>query len=309
MTVKEKEGRQVDLFADWWLPTRPYAASRDLSLGVQQMSREKALTMPHVQTNAPSMVNTITIDVDHDDSVFRALHDRKGWRPSWVAENPVNGHAHVAYVIHEPVTTTEFSRRKPLYFLNDVGEGLRRSLDGDVGYSGFMTKSPVHEDWKTYWGPEEAYELGELAEFLRESGFMPPFGWHKRIKHEPVGLGRNCTLFETVRQWAYPEINNHWGDPEGLANAIEVAALQMNVDLFTDNPLPSPEVMQIARSVSRWIVRKSKMWRDGQAASDARFSARQSKRGTKGGLRSGEARRKEKEVWMQEALGIIEGSG
>lgn len=107
---------------------------------------------------------------------------------------------------------------------------------------------------------------------------MPPFGWHKRIKHEPVGLGRNCTLFETVRQWAYPEINNHWGDPEGLANAIEVAALQMNVDLFTDNPLPSPEVMQIARSVSRWIVRKSKMWRDGQAASDARFSARQANR-------------------------------
>lgn len=60
----------------------------------------------------------------------------------------------------------------------------------------------------------------------------------------------------------------------------------MNQELF-DEPLPVTEVDHIARSIHRWIVTKSSMWKDGQAVYDANFTLVQSLRGKK----SGSARR------------------
>lgn len=279
MGLGMKEGRQGDLFADIWLPSRPYAGD-GFDQGVYQMDRERALTKSHVQTNPPALSNLLVVDIDHNDAVFRALHDRKDWRPTWVAENPANGHAHAIWAIQEPVVRTEYGRRKPLAFAAAVTEGLRRSVDGDQSYSGFMMKNPVHDSWETFAGTDHLYALGELSQHLEDAGFMPPREWRRSKRIKVSGLGRNCTLFETARTWAYREIRNHWGDPGGLAEAIELAALQINVDEFAD-PLPSSEVIACARSISRWITTKSELWRKGPEAYERDFKKIQSARARK----------------------------
>lgn len=115
---------------------------------------------------------------------------------------------------------------------------------------------------------------------------MPPPSWHRTRRKTPVGLGRNCTLFETARTWAYSEVRHHWGDPDGLATAIEATAHTFNSQ-FTE-PLPHNEVHHLAASIHRWITTRSRIWADGPTVYEATFTTIQSTRGRKGGKAKGE---------------------
>lgn len=102
-----------------------------------------------------------------------------------------------------------------------------------------------------------------------------------RHSHHPVLItSPTHALFESARTWAYREIRHHFGNPDGLAHAITNGAHAMNYELFND-PLPAREVDQIARSIHRWIITKSRMWADGPAVYEATFSTIQSARGRK----------------------------
>ena len=268
-----------------WLPLWPLA-SDNLKAGIYRTSREKALGRRYVEANPEAVSNLLVVDIDHDDALMRSAYDRDGWRPNAVVENPHNGHAHAVWALREPVTRTEYAHRAPLAFAAAVTEGLRRSVDGDAAYSGLMTKNPEHTEWCATWFSDELYDLSTLAQALDAHGFMPPPSWKRTRRRAPVGLGRNCSLFESARTWAYREIRHHFGDPDGLALSIRRTAHAMNAADFAE-PLPAREVDQIAASIHRWIVTRSRMWAEGPAVYEATFSTIQSARGRK----SGSARR------------------
>lgn len=261
------------LWLPLWKPGRPYA-SDDLLSGIYQTSRDRAQGMRYVEVNPPAISNLLVVDIDHRDSLMRAVWDREGWRPNAVVENPVNGHAHAVWALGTPFPRTEYARRKPLAWAANITEGLRRSVDGDVGYSGLMTKNPLHESWDAHTFSEHLYSFEELTEHLTDAGFMPAPSWKRSKQRNTTGLGRNCHLFETVRTWAYPQINDCWGDPVKLGDRVLNQALVQNVELFPE-PLPAAEVKATASSITRWITTRSRMWADGKEASDKRFSDRQ----------------------------------
>lgn len=275
-------------FEQLWLPLWPLA-SDELREGIYRTSREKALGKRYIEANPDALSNLLVVDIDHEDALLRALWEREGWRPNAVVENPDNGHAHAVWALEAPFARTEYARRKPLAYAAAVVEGLRRSVDGDKGYSGLLTKNPEHIAWDSHWVTDHLYSLDELAFWLGETGFMPPPSWKRTRRKSPVGLGRNCALFESARTWAYREIRHHWGDPVGLGHSIQAAAQALNIEMFNE-PLPVAEVDQIARSIHRWIITKSRMWADGPAVYDATFTLIQSARGRKGGKKSGESR-------------------
>ena len=272
----------ADQWEQLWLPLWPLA-SDDLRQGVYRTSREAALGKRYIEANPAAISNLLVVDIDHDDAALRAVWGGRGRMPNAVVENPVNGHAHAVWALAEPFTRTEYARRKPLAFAAAVTEGLRRRVGGDAGYSGLITKNPEHQSWRAEWWTDELYSLGQLAEALGDH--MPPPGWSKTRRKNPVGLGRNCAIFETARRWAYREVRNHWGDPEGLGLAVLGEAHLLNAGYR--EPLPDPEVRAIAGSITRWITTKSRMWRDGAVAYEATFTAIQSARGR----RSVESRR------------------
>jgi len=189
------------------------------------------------------------------------------------------------WALREAVTRTEYAHRKPLAFAAAVSEGLRRSVDGDQAYSGLITKNPTHEAWEASWLTDHLYELDELREHLDEAGFMPPASWTRSRRKKPVGLGRNCDIFESARNWAYREVRNHWGNTAGLHDAITMHVHTLNAEY--SEPLRHAEAKAIAESIWRWITTKSRMWRDGAAVYEATFTLIQHHRGRK----SGEARR------------------
>ena len=278
-----------------WLPLWPYATD-SLREGIYRTNRTEALGKRYIEANPQAVSNLLVIDIDHDDALMRAVWNRHEWLPNVVVENTSNGHAHAVWALREPVTRTEYARRKPLAFATAVTEGLRRSVDGDKGYSGLMTKNPEHDHWFAKWFTEHQYSLDELSHHLTEAGFMPPASWKRTRRRDPAGLGRNCALFESARTWAYREVRHHWGDPSGLATAIEFETHALNADF--SEPLPHSEARAVASSITRWITTRSRMWHDGPAVYDATFTTIQSARGHK----SAEARREAAaQLWKENA--------
>ena len=263
-----------------WLSLWPLA-SDDLHAGVYRRSRGEAMGRRYIETNPRALSNLLVVDIDHEDAALRTMWNRQAWWPNAVVENPANGHAHAVWALSEPITRTEYGRRKPLAYAAAITEGLRRSVDGDTGYSGLLTKNPAHDDWDALWcNGDRLYSLDELAGHLTEAGHMPPTSWKRTKRRNTVGLGRNCSIFETARTWAYREIRNHWFDSQGLHAAISAHVHELNAEF--PEPLPASEARAIAASIHRWITTKSRMWADGPAVYEATFSTIQAARGRKG---------------------------
>lgn len=276
MTTVERT-RQWD---QMWLPLWPLA-SDNLLTGVYRHARGDAMRRRYIEANPQALSNLLVVDIDHEDAAMRTLWHRQAWWPNAVVENPTNGHAHAVWALSEPITRTEYGRRKPLAYAAAVTEGLRRSVDGDTGYSGLLTKNPAHDDWDALWcNGDRLYSLDELAGHLTEAGHMPPASWKRTKRRNQTGLGRNCSIFETARTWAYREIRNHWFDSEGLHAAISAHVHELNTEF--PEPLPTSEARAIAASIHRWITTQSRIWADGPAVYEATFSTIQAARGRKG---------------------------
>lgn len=67
-----------------------------------------------IETNPRALSNLLVVDIDHEDAALRTLWNRQAWWPNAVVENPANGHTHAVWALKEPITRTEYARRKPL---------------------------------------------------------------------------------------------------------------------------------------------------------------------------------------------------
>lgn len=284
--------RQTDpSFEQMWLPLWPLA-SDELLEGIYRQSRTSALRRRYIEANPQALSNLIVVDIDHPDAALRALSAHGSHpMPNVVVSNPANGHAHAVWALTEPVTRTEYARRKPLAYMAACAEGVRRAVDGDRSYSGLMTKNPTHVSWETEWLHTEHYSMPQLEDALGAN--MPARTWRRARSHRdnPTALGRNCLVFDSVRTWAYrPALMRQYlptRDSAGLHHAIaaEVAGLNATITAtpVCPGPLPASEVRAIAASIHRWITRHSRIWNDGITVYEANLIARQSVLGRKGG--------------------------
>jgi hypothetical protein len=179
-----------------------------------------------------------------------------------------------------------------------VEAAFRARLDADQGYSGLLTKNPTHQRWRVERGARIDYTLEELANCFDAEDLS--FYVNKSKKPEEVGLGRNVTLFDWLRHWAYVAVRRYREQrnrfPQWQAECYE-KSLGRNGDFA--RPLDSRECYHVAKSVSRWTWHKD-------AEAHARFLARQAARGRKGGLASGAVRRagsvEEAQPWEAEGI-------
>ena len=266
------KAHQPDLFAPERWPRKPYCTD-DLAAGLRIRSLKQALTKSYIQANPPHMRVWSLYDIDRPGGGL-AWEDANLPPPSWATVNKANGHAHLAYGLRAPVLTASMdARQAPLRYLNAVEAAFRAVLGGDDGFSGLITKNPAHPLWWTLKGPELAYELGELAEFVDLDRFKPRQG----VKVAEVGLGRNVTVFDFVRLWSYKNVRKFKGQQGGFVlwqKAVYDRCMARNGD-FT-GPMDSREIYHIAKSVAKWTWQRFDI-----EASDAWFSKLQSLRVSK----------------------------
>lgn len=267
-----------------WLPLWPLS-SDDLRTGIYRGSRQTALKRRYIEANPQALSNLLVVDIDQEDALLRSIWDRDRWRPNAVVENPANGHAHAVWALKEPITRTEYARHKPLAYAAAITEGLRRSVDGDKSYSGLITKNPEHDTWNATWWTDELYSLQQLDEHLTDHGFMPPRSWRRTRRKNPVGLGRNCFIFETARTWAYREarkirLRHEYptvDDAVQLHDVLSAHVHELNADFR--EPLPGNEAQQIANSIHKWITTRFYGWKDSLTVNQATFTNIQAARG------------------------------
>ena len=113
-----------------------------------------------------------------------------------------------------------------------------------LGYSGLICQHPNHGHWKVAVLQPELYTLDWLADFLDLN-----MANDKEIITD-YGLGRNCTLFDKTRKWAYRAIRQGWPEYEQWQKACYERARAYNLQ-FTE-PLDENEVSGIAKSIAKW---------------------------------------------------------
>ncbi|MEG2707146.1 MAG: replication initiation protein [Erysipelotrichaceae bacterium] len=277
------------------LPKKPYCTN-DLSQGLLIRPKETAVKFKYLQPNHPFYQNYLILDLDYESSLIEILYSMTGIPlPNLLVENKENGRSHIFFNLKTPIYKTNASKLKPIIYANAVLRRLQSLFNADLGYSGLIAKNPIHEQWRAYTLRDKPYSLSELASTLE-------IDWkeaNKPIKQdEAVGLGRNCYVFHTARYWAYTAVREYRGKTynQWLQTVID-HCLKLNEGLT--EPMQYGEIKGIAKSIARYCWKKD-------AYHYQEFIQRQAYKGTLGGIKSGEVRRKnsisEKKPWLE--LGV-----
>ena len=229
------------------LAYKPYCAD-DLLYGLQIRPKKTAINMQYIQGNQPCMLHYFFFDIDRAEAVM-AWYDANLPMPYWTAQTQKNGHAHICYKLEIPLCTSELASQKAISYAAKIQAGLANKLGADVGYSHLITKNPFHPDWRTTFWTERAYTLDYLADFVE----LP-----KKLskKQEVSGLGRNCTLFDTVRKWAYTAVRDYLHHHSSLTWEKAVLTHLEALNGEFQEPLPYSEIKATAKSIANYCWRK-----------------------------------------------------
>lgn len=254
------------------LPKKPYCSNNKTASRI--CKADTAVSYAYIQPNPPGMVGWLVFDMDVPDASSKDYEWLIWPVPNIVVVNPSNGHAHYFYRLEVPVCTTDKGHEHPKRFLRHVRDGLTVLMGADQNYVGLMAKTPFHPAHLTMALREESYSIGELAEFI-------PNAWKKdwHFKSRTVSsLGRNCSLFDALRHWAYQWINKF--REVGWSEWHAACLAQANkLNEFPGHPahsLSASEVKSIAKSVAKWT------WETYTSVGgcDAEFKQRQAFRGS-----------------------------
>ncbi|WP_436914146.1 replication initiation protein [Acinetobacter schindleri] len=273
--------QQLDLFAN--LPNRPYCMDEKPGYMLVR-SKDIAIKKPYLQINPPQKTVYFVFDDDKDDAAL-SWFDAGLPQPLWTTQNPENGHCHHCYKLELPLCTSEFASVKAIKYARAIYYAYALKMGADLGYSQLITKNPVHPQWRTTFWNERAYSLDYLADFVDLPKKLPK-------KLEVVGLGRNVTMFEHGRQWAYTAIRDYMHHNSSYDWEQAVKKQLESINSGFEEPLPYSEVKATAKSIARWV------WRN---FSYGEFSEIQAKRGAKGGKKGGAVRSAQYEPKRQEA--------
>lgn len=233
-----------------------------------------ALEKRYIQPNDFNSRQWLVYDIDRPTCPDEIRNDKLAPEPTIFVNNPANGHAHLFYLLKTPVHDNPNSSQKALRFAAAVDVGLAMKLEADMSYAGLLAKNAVHEQWRILDTVPQAYELHELAECVDLTLL-------NEYSKDPVGygLGRNCIVFDKLRQWSYKAIRQGFPSYERWLKAVEQRAEMINSTFkHPYSPLDYAELKHIVKSVANWTHRN---------ITSQGFSEWQSAQGRKGGIAKG----------------------
>lgn len=213
--------------------------------GTRFRRKEKALAYRYVELNQ-LYKKFIALDIDIPGSAF--LWDERGLPPpTFVIINPENSHCHYLYELRVPVYYTEEARRAPQKFYEATDIALTHMLGADLGFTGHLVKNPIHPYWHTICHNNKV-DLEDFQDYgvdLR--------AYKRKLALRESGIGRNTTLFDTLRHWAYVEVKKY-PSLAAFQASVDTKALTINGHFIDhlNSVLPAKEVLSTAKSVGKW---------------------------------------------------------
>lgn len=229
------------------LPRHAFATD-DLTQGLRLFDTAEAIRRAILQFNAKHSIGWLAFDVDRNTAAYD-WDDLHCPAPNIVVVNKMNGHAHLLYGLEKPVHNYTEAKPKPQRYIAAVDVALCEKLKADPGYSRLLCKNPLHEKWIVLTPRFALYDLAELGDWLDLSKYQD-----RRRRLPMTGLGRNCTLFEVLRLYAYKARRQPWLSDGIYYEAVLAKAHEINAGF--NPPLPHSEVRSTAKSVARWTWRR-----------------------------------------------------
>jgi hypothetical protein len=252
------------------LPPKPYHTN-DYSFGKNIGGLSLALKSRHIQPNSLTHKYFMIFDLDSDMSVLDWA-DKGLPAPHLIVRNLDNGRSHMTYILKTSVKNDVSGRLKPIKYCSDVEHGLAVKIGADMNFNGLLTKNPFKVSaYKVFSFEDKPYDLDYLNEFV-DRGLVRHQREAKKAKHVEDGFasGRNCTLFENLRLWAYS--NWHRCHHSELRSNILDQAMAFN---SFECPLGTNEVETIVDSVYRFITCNFSIERLNELKSDRAKQSRQ----------------------------------
>lgn len=238
----------METFTKEYRPFRPWASNDVKNQGVTRKPRQEALGMKYIQANVSGARNLIILDIDQDDAAWglksKIFDDSSLPVPHFISTNPGTGHAHYGLFI-EGVAKTG----KQLHAFEKARRGLSVVAGGDPFYSGNIFRNPLSGWADTEFFEAPLYTFKELQAFTANT-LIPS---RKEVLEQ--GEGRNVTLFERGRAFAYREYYKalRTGSTAFFADSLEAYLVAENA-LFPVM-LPRSEVLSVCRSIDSWVSR------------------------------------------------------
>jgi hypothetical protein len=233
---------QLDLFLEK-LPRRTWATD---TLGAMRIvERAEAATKAYVAPNTRWEKRWLVFDLDRPTASFD-WQDREIPAPNLTAMNRENGHAHVFYGLALPLHADKPGAA--LRYGAAVETALREALEGDISYGGPLAKNPLHDRWIVQEWQREPYTLDWLADYR---GIDLTRYQDGRRALPAYGLGRNVTVFTSLRLWSYRHVLAAKSGPFS-AWLDECTERAKHYNGQFPAPLGALEVRGIAKSVARW---------------------------------------------------------
>ena len=185
------------------LPPKPYHTN-DYYFGKKIGALDSALKSNHIQPNSLTHKYFIILDLDSDMSVLDWA-DKGLPAPHLIVRNLDNGRSHMTYILKTSVKNDVTGFQKPIKYFSDVEHGLAVRIGADMNYNGLLTKNPFKSSaYKVLSYESTPYDLDYLNEFVDKDLVKKQRDEKKKKKIEDgFASGRNCTLFENLRLWAY----------------------------------------------------------------------------------------------------------
>jgi hypothetical protein len=226
------------------LPSHPYCTN-DLSFGIKPQAAKKAIERAYIQPNRPNSLAYLLFDVDREDAAIR-WYDVDLPKPTLIMRTRENGHAHLAYELKAPVYDRH-GVNKPMRYAKAIQKAYTLKLGADSGYVGLIAKSPLSARWDVRVH-NVAYDLSYLAEFVD----LKPLP--RRAANDDSVLGRNCNLFNVIRNRAYAVVHG-CVDEQQLFIWVLNACLNYNAEAFC-TPLGDAEVRSTAKGIAKWVWKR-----------------------------------------------------
>lgn len=226
------------------LPKTPYC-SDDLNYGLKINRLGKALEKRYLQINNPAVQHSLIFDLDIDNCFYN-FEKNNAPAPNIIIKNPKNGRCHYIYQLEKGIYKNQYASLKATKYAASIEAGLCNKLEADLQYVGLVAKNPYNSYWQTEIVQDNLYDLNYLADFVDLT--------KSKERQNNYGLGRNCNLFDDLRNLAYRK-KREYDDYEQFFNYLYVTAVQINNNCNANNLLPGSEIKSISRSISKWCFK------------------------------------------------------
>jgi len=181
------------------------------------------------------------MDIDREAGAL--AYEDIGLEPTIIITNPENTHAHLLFELEKPILFSDNARPKVQEYFIAVQRGMTVALGADMGYTHTIAKNPLSDRWRMTCC-DVRYSLGDITEYCKP---INSYSYEMNINIDD-SEGRNCSLFNKVRYWAYFQVKEYV-----LLEAWHQSVLDKCIRENTFTPcLPYSEVRATAKSIANW---------------------------------------------------------